>query len=97
MKKILDEAAAKAREKLAKVAHRAREAEVAVRTEICQGTPYEGIVNVAKAEEVELIVIATHGYTGFRHFLLGSAAERVVRTAPCPVLVVREKERDFVS
>jgi nucleotide-binding universal stress UspA family protein len=97
IKKIFDAAAAKAKERLAEVAHRARETEVEVRTEICQGTPYEEIVKVAKAEEVELIVIATHGFTGFKHFLLGSTAERVVRTAPCPVLVVREKERDFVS
>jgi nucleotide-binding universal stress UspA family protein len=84
-------------ENIAEVAHRVREADVEVRTEICQGKPYEEIVKVAKAEEVELIVIATHGYTGFKHFMLGSTAERVVRTAPCPVLVVREKERDFVS
>jgi universal stress protein A len=97
MKTIFDAAAAKAKERLAEVAHRAREAEVEVRTEICQGTPYEEIVKVAKAEGVELIVIATHGFTGFKHFLFGSTAERVVRTGPCPVLVVREKERDFVS
>jgi len=45
---------------------------------------------------VDLIVIATHGYTGLKHVLLGSTAERVVRHAPCPVLTVRERERDFV-
>jgi nucleotide-binding universal stress UspA family protein len=61
------------------------------------GTPYEEIVKVAKEMEVDLIVIATHGYTGLKHFLLGSTAERVVRLAPCPVLVVRAEERDFVS
>jgi universal stress protein A len=61
------------------------------------GTPYEEIVKVAKEMEVDLIIIATHGYTGLKHFLLGSTAERVVRLAPCPVLVVREEERDFVS
>ena len=61
------------------------------------GTPYEEIVKVAEAVEVDLIVIATYGYTGLKHFLLGSTAERVVRLAPCPVLIVREQERDFVS
>jgi nucleotide-binding universal stress UspA family protein len=60
------------------------------------GTPYERIVETADEENVDLIVIATHGYTGFKHFYMGSTAERVVRHAPCPVLVVREKERDFV-
>ena len=60
------------------------------------GTPYEEIVKVAKEMEVDLIVIATHGYTGLRHFLLGSTTERVVNLAPCPVLVVRQKERDFI-
>jgi nucleotide-binding universal stress UspA family protein len=96
IKKSFDAAIETAKERLAKMAHRVREEEIEVRTQICQGTPYEEIVKVAKAEEVELVVIATHGYTGFKHFLLGSTAERVVRAAPCPVLVVREKERDFL-
>jgi universal stress protein A len=54
------------------------------------------IVEAAKEFEVDLIVIATHGYTGWKHFAIGSTAERVVRAAPCPVLVVREKEHEFV-
>ena len=70
-----------------------------IQIEISQrlGTPYEEIVKFAKEKEGDLIVIATHGYTGLNHFLLGSTAERVVRLAPCPVLVVRKEERDFVS
>ena len=60
------------------------------------GVPYEEIVDVATELAVDLIVIATHGYTTLKHFLLGSTTERVVRLAPCPVLVVREGERDFV-
>jgi nucleotide-binding universal stress UspA family protein len=47
------------------------------------------IVNTARDEQVELIVIGTHGFSGFKHLLLGSTAERVVRDAPCPVLTVR--------
>ena len=54
------------------------------------------ITKAAKDLDVDLIVISTHGYTSWRHFCIGSTAERVVRTAPCPVLVVREKEHEFV-
>lgn len=54
------------------------------------------IVDAAKELDVDLIVIATHGYTGWKHFCIGSTAEQVVRTAGCPVLVVREKEHEFI-
>jgi nucleotide-binding universal stress UspA family protein len=53
------------------------------------GTPYRKIVEVAEAEKVDLIVMATHGRTGLSHLVMGSVAERVVRTAPCPVLTIR--------
>lgn len=54
------------------------------------------INKAAKDLDVDLIIISTHGYTSWQHFCIGSTAERVVRTAPCPVLVVREKEHEFV-
>jgi universal stress protein A len=54
------------------------------------------ITKAAKDLDVDLIIIATHGYTSWRHLCIGSTAERVVRTAPCPVLVVREKEHEFI-
>jgi universal stress protein A len=54
------------------------------------------ITKVAKDLDVDLIIIATNGYMSWRHFCIGSTAERLVRTAPCPVLVVREKEHEFV-
>ena len=54
------------------------------------------IAKAAKDMDVDLIMIATHGYTSWRHLCIGSTAERVVRSAPCPVLVVREKEHEFV-
>ena len=60
------------------------------------GLPAHEIVEVAKELNVDLIVIATHGFTSWKHFCIGSTAERVARVAPCPVLVVREKERDFI-
>lgn len=60
------------------------------------GRPYREIVSAAKVLGADLIVISTHGYTGLKHALLGSTAERVVQHAPCPVLVVRESENEFI-
>ena len=60
------------------------------------GTAFEVITNLARDCEADLIVITTHGHTGLKHVFLGSTAERVVRHAPCPVLVVRKREHDFV-
>ena len=56
------------------------------------GKPFQEIVQVAKDQGADLIVIATHGYTGLKYIQLGSTTERVVRHAPCPVLVVRQAE-----
>jgi len=56
---------------------------------IVQGVPWQEIVEKAKDVQVDLIVMSTHGRTGFLHLLLGSVAERVVRLASCPVLVTR--------
>lgn len=60
------------------------------------GVATHEIVEAAKELDVDLIVIATHGFTGWKHFAIGSTAERVARVASCPVLVVREKEHDFI-
>ena len=60
------------------------------------GSPFAEICRVARSIEANLIVMGTHGYSAVKHVLLGSTAERVVRSAPCPVLVVREGEREFV-
>ncbi len=53
------------------------------------GNPGQEIVQFAKRIQAGLIVISTHGRTGLRHLAMGSVAERVVRLAPCPVLVLR--------
>jgi len=60
-----------------------RQAKVAV------GKPPDEILRVAHEEGADLIVMGTHGRTGLRHVLLGSVAEAVVRTAPCPVFTIR--------
>ena len=65
------------------------------RSTLRSGIASHEIVEVAKDLDVDLIVIGTHGYTGWKHFCIGSTAERVVRAAHCPVLVVREKEHEF--
>jgi universal stress protein A len=59
------------------------------KTLVRTGAPYSEICAAAKSLKSDLIVIATHGYTGLKHVFLGSTAERVVRHAPCPVFVVR--------
>ena len=58
--------------------------------------PAEAIIEYAKHARIDLIVMGTHGRTGVAHLLGGSVAERVVRTAPCPVLTVRHPEHEFV-
>jgi len=63
-----------------------------VETLVCRGRSFEEIDNMARRIETDLIIMATHGYTGLQHVFLGSTAERVVRHAPCPVLVVRNKQ-----
>ena len=63
--------------------------------EIRHGVPYEEIINYAKEIDVDLIVMATHGHTGLSHILLGSVAEKVMRHAPCPVMITRIDNKDW--
>ena len=55
------------------------------------------IVAYATAQEIDLIVVGTHGRGAVKQLIMGSVAERVVRTAPCPVLAVRAHEREFIA
>lgn len=63
---------------------------------ILRGMPFLEIIRYAKANEVDLIVIGTHGRSGMEHIIFGSTAEKVVRKAPCPVLSVRPAQHNFV-
>ena len=56
----------------------------------------ETIVEYAREAHVDVVVVGTHGRGPVAHFFLGSVAESVVRTAPCPVLTVRPNEHEFV-
>jgi nucleotide-binding universal stress UspA family protein len=58
--------------------------------------PAETIVGYAKAQDIDLIVMGTHSRSGLDRLLVGSVAEQVIRTAPCPVLTVRHPEREFI-
>jgi nucleotide-binding universal stress UspA family protein len=60
-----------------------------VRTLVKTGRPFIEILETARTEKTDLIVIATHGHTGMEHFLFGSTTEKVVKKAHCPVLIVR--------
>ena len=62
---------------------------VTARAVVRAGVPWREIVHLAAEEHADMIVMGTQGRTGLEHLLLGSVAERVVRTAPCPVLTVR--------
>lgn len=60
------------------------------------GSPFVEIVRYARHNDVDLIVMGTHGRTGLKHMLMGSVAEKVVRKAPCAVLAVRPEGHQFV-
>jgi len=83
--------------RLTSLAHEKIQPERLSEIEVRIGNPYWEIAEVARQLPADLIVIATHGYTGLKHVIMGSTAERVVRHAPCPVLVVRLEERDFIG
>ena len=57
---------------------------------------FDSLAAAAHASGVDLIVMGTHGRSGVAHLLMGSVAERVVQTAPCPVLTVRHPEHEFI-
>ena len=63
---------------------------------LTSNAPAAAITTYAQQSNVDLIVMGTHGRGAVAHLLMGSVAERVVRTAPCPVLTVRRPEHEFV-
>jgi nucleotide-binding universal stress UspA family protein len=64
---------------------------------LTSSAPAAAIVTYAYETGTDLIVMGTHGRSGFAHLLMGSVSERVVRTAPCPVLTVRHPEHEFIQ
>jgi universal stress protein A len=90
---IREQLDADARSQLAEAAGGLEAQGAPVSTEIRHGSAFEGIVCEARAVGADLIVMGTHGRSGLSHLVLGSVAERVIRGAHCPVLVVRTSER----
>jgi nucleotide-binding universal stress UspA family protein len=68
---------------------RARRSGLQVDAILRRGTPWIEVGRAAAEIGADLVVVGTHGRTGLKHLMLGSVAEKLVRTAPCPVLVVR--------
>jgi universal stress protein A len=64
---------------------------IPVRVVVRKGRAGDQIATAAQDLRADLIIMATHGYTGFKHMFLGSTAERVARRAPCPVLILRRR------
>lgn len=82
-----------AQRELAKLVARARKAGVRATSLLLEGPPADRIVRAARARRADLIVMGTHGRSGLARLLVGSVAERVVASAPCPVLTVRARRR----
>jgi nucleotide-binding universal stress UspA family protein len=82
-----------AERELARVVDQLRAEQLEVRGLLRPGSPAEEILNTAETERVSVIVVGTHGRSGLADVLLGSVAERVVRSAPCPVLTVGPGKR----
>jgi nucleotide-binding universal stress UspA family protein len=60
-----------------------------IRVQVLSGDPASAIIDTARAEQIDLIVMSTHGYSGMTRWVLGSVTEKVLRSASCPVLAVR--------
>jgi nucleotide-binding universal stress UspA family protein len=80
---------AEARQTIEAHARRVHQAGLVCEAVVAHGTAFQHIIDMAGDKQVDLIVMGTNGYTGLQRFLIGSVTEKVVRLAPCPVLVTR--------
>ena len=85
------------RDRLQAMADSKGDTHVTVTINVVDGTDYVEVVDRATAWPADLIVLGTHGRTGMKHLLIGSVAERVVRTASCPVCTVRHPDHMLES
>ena len=69
---------------------------LAITRKVLFGTPFIEIVRYARDNDIDLLVLGTHGRGAIAHMLMGSTAEKIVRKAPCPVLTVRPEAHEFV-
>jgi nucleotide-binding universal stress UspA family protein len=96
MPSLRDEIEKEATERIGAMLTDQERQQLRVTTAIIAGNPFLEIIRYARAHEVDLIVLGTHGRGPVAHMLLGSVAEKVVRKAPCPVLTVRPAQHEFV-
>jgi nucleotide-binding universal stress UspA family protein len=85
----------KAREELSKVISPQLKRQIQVEEILLKGEPFVEIIRTAREKNADLIVIPSHAHPGIKHSHLGSNAERVIRKASCPVLVIRHPEVEF--
>jgi len=96
MPNLREEIEKEARERLATMVTDEERRTLRVETALVAGNPFLEIIRYAKANDVDLIVMGTHGRGAIAHILLGSVAEKVVRKSPCPVLTVRKAQHEIV-
>ncbi len=97
MGRVVEEIQGYARTELARLAAEAKERGAVAHERVAEGKAAAEIIRVAADEQIDLIVIGTHGRGALSHVLFGSTTERVVRKAPCPVLICRLAEHEFVK
>lgn len=85
----------RAADELARLSKSEIPGEIKCRTIVKTGKPFLEIIECAQEENIDLIIIASHGHTGVEHILFGSTADKVVKKAPCPVLTIREPLKGF--
>ena len=96
MPQLRDEIEKESRQRLGALLTDGERKALRAETALLAGNPFLEIIRYAKAHDVDLIVMGTHGRGPIAHMLLGSVAEKVVRKSPCPVLTVREAQHEFV-
>lgn len=95
--RVQEDMVAKGETKLASLVLQKVPQGIPAETFVRSGRPATEITKAAADLKADLIIISTHGHSGWHRVLLGSTVENVIRHAPCPVLTVREKEREFLA
>ncbi len=93
---IIDQIREGCEKRLVELARTQREDYSEVTCQLTMGTPFVEIINTAREDETDLIIMGTHGRSGLAHVLMGSVAAKVVRKSPCPVLTVKHPEHEFI-
>ena len=89
IKQVEEESLRSARQKMQDELSRIKAAGVETEIEVREGTAYREILKEQQEKQIDLIVIASHGRTGLINYLIGSVAEKVARSARCPVLLIK--------